>query len=158
MRRLLVALCFIFISTTVFSQKSLISYDDIKYLLHNNLLQADTFLIAKGYLITKKDHKNNNRKYALTLPGGTQNEISVRSDGKRLFIEIETNELAQYNLIRESIAEYLDKNAVSADVQSFTVKDLGNIYITTSDTVPYSPIRKDYDIQIVSDKQITAYN
>ena len=158
MKGLFFALLFIFCATAAFCQKTLISYDDIKYLLHNNLLQADTFLVAKGYLVTKKDNNNKNRKYGVTLPGGTTNEISVRSDGKRLFIELETNDIDQYNLIRESIAQYIDKNAVSADVQSFTVKDLGNIYITINDTVPYSPIRKDYDFQIVPDKHITAYN
>ena len=127
-------------------------------MLHNNLDHADTFLVAKGYQVTKKDNGNKNRKYQLTLPGGTENNISVRSDGKRLFIEIETNEIDQYNLIRESISEYLNKDAMVADVQSYTVKDLGNIYITINDTVPYNPIRKDYDIQIVPDKHVMAYN
>jgi hypothetical protein len=158
MKGLFFSLLFVFYAMAGFCQKTLISYDDIKYLLHNNLHYADTFLMAKGYLVTKKDNDNKNRKYAVTLPGGTQNEISVRSDGKRLFIELETNEIDQYNLIRESIAQYIDKNAVSADVQSYSVKDLGSIYITINDTVPYSPIRKDYDIQIVPDKRITAYN
>jgi predicted house-cleaning NTP pyrophosphatase (Maf/HAM1 superfamily) len=158
MKTTLLSILLLFFATAGFCQKSLISYDDIKYLLHNNLLQADTFLVAKGYVVTKKDNNNKNRKYALTLRGGTANEISVRSDGKRLFIELETNEIDQYNLIRESIAQYVDKNAVSADVQSFTVKDLGSIYITINDTVPYSPIRKDYDIQIVPDKHVMAYN
>ncbi|MDB4923846.1 hypothetical protein [Mucilaginibacter sp.] len=141
-----------------FSQKSLISYDDIKYLLNNNIHQADTFLIAKGYIIAKKDNDTKNRKYALTLPGGTHNNISLRADGRRLFIEIETNELNQYNLIRESISQYLIKDGMAADVQTYTVKELGNIYITINDTMPYDPMRKDYDIQVVGDKHITAYN
>jgi predicted house-cleaning NTP pyrophosphatase (Maf/HAM1 superfamily) len=158
MKYLLITFLFIFCITTGFCQKSLISYDDIKYLLHNNLLQADTFLTAKGYVVAKKDNNNKNRKYTLTLSGGTANEISMRSDGKRLFIEIETNEIGQYNLIRESIAQYIDKSAMATDVQSFTVKDLGSIYITINETVPYSPIRKDYDIQIVPDKRVMAYN
>ncbi|MDB5130982.1 MAG: hypothetical protein JWR02_731 [Mucilaginibacter sp.] len=158
MKCLLFAGLFILFGTICFGQKSLISYDDIKYLLHNNLGHADTFLMAKGYILVKKDLKNKNRSYALTLQGGTHNNIGVRSDGKRLFIEIETNEVDQYNMIRESIAQYINKDAMVADVQSFTVKDLGNIYITINDTVPYDPLRKDYDIQIVSDKHITAYN
>jgi predicted house-cleaning NTP pyrophosphatase (Maf/HAM1 superfamily) len=141
-----------------FSQKSLISYDDIKYLLNNNIHQADTFLVAKGYLVAKKDNDAKNRKYALTLPGGTHNNISLRADGRRLFIEIETNELNQYNLIRESISQYLIKDGMRADVQTYTVKELGNIYITINDTMPYDPMRKDYDIQVVGDKHITAYN
>src|ERR1700729_3251295 len=97
MKGLFFVLLFVFCATAGFCQKTLISYDDIKYLLHNNLLQADTFLVAKGYLVTKKDNNNKNRKYSVTLPGGTANEISVRSDGKRLFIELETNDIDQYN-------------------------------------------------------------
>ena len=141
-----------------FSQKSLVSHEDIKFLLNNNIHQADTFLVAKGYVITKKDNNTKNRNYALTLPGGTHNNISLRVDGKRLFIEIETNELNQYNLIRESISQYLLKDSMAADVQSYAVKELGNIYITVNDTMPYDPMRKDYDIQVVGDKHITAYN
>ena len=44
----------IIIASSGFCQKSLISYEDIKYLLNNNIHQADTFLTAKGYVITKK--------------------------------------------------------------------------------------------------------
>ena len=43
-----------------FGQKHLLSYDDLKFLLQNNLQQADTFMMAKGYLITGK--KNNIKK------------------------------------------------------------------------------------------------
>lgn len=141
-----------------FSQKSLISYEDIKYLLHNNINQADTFLTAKGYVVAKKDNRTKNRKYTLTLDGGTHNTISLRADGKRLFIELETNELNQYTLIRESISQYIVKDSMVADIQTFAVKDLCNIYITINDTVPYDALRKDYDIQIVGDKNVTAYN
>lgn len=158
MKTLTIACACMFYSISCFSQKNLISYDDIKYLLHNNLFHADTFLMAKGYTLTKKDNANKNRSYALTMQGGTHSSINVRSDGKRLFVEIETNEVDQYNLIRESIAQYLNKDAMVADVQTYTVKDLGSIYITINDTIPYDPLRKDYDIQIVPDKHITAYN
>ena len=130
-----------------FGQKSLISYDDIRYLLQNNIHHADTFLTAKGYVITKKDNDTKNRKYSLTLPGGTHNNISLRADGKRLFIEIETNELNQYDLIRQSIAQYLLKDGMTADVQTYAVKDLGSIYITVNDAMPYDPLKKEYDIQ-----------
>jgi len=150
-------LCFLW-SLASFSQKSLISYDDIKYLLRNNLHKADTFLVAKGYIIAKKDNANKNRTYSLTMRGGTHSNINLRSDGKRLFMEIETNEVYQYNLIRESISQYIDKNAAVADVQTYLVKDLGSIYITVNDAVPFDALKKDYDIQIVSDRHITAYN
>ncbi len=163
MKSLLLSALFLLYGNLCFGQKNLLSYDDIKYLLHNNLLQADTFLTAKGYLIAKKDNKNKNRKYTLTTNTGTYSNVEVRSDGKRLFIEIETDELDQYNLIRESISQYVEKNTMGkdsliSDVQTYSVKELGNIYITVNDTVPYNPLRKDYDIHIVSDKRVTAYN
>lgn len=125
MKSLLLSIVCLLWSVSCFSQKSLISYDDIKYLLHNNLEHADTFLTAKGYAISKKDYNNKNRKYSLTLQGGTHSDVSIRLDGKRLFIEIETNEVDQYNLIRESIAQYLNKDAMVADVQTYTVRTLG---------------------------------
>lgn len=158
MKLLCITVICIFLTARANAQKILISYDDIKYLLHNNLNQADTFLQAKGYILSKRDSKNKNREYTITLKQGTHTEISIRSDGKRLFIEIATNEIDQYNIIRESISQYINKYAVAADVQSYTVKDLGDIYITVTDTVPYDVLRKDYDIHIVSDKRITAYN
>ena len=83
--------------------------------------------MAKGYLITKKDNDSKNRRYLLSLPEGTQNDVHLRADGKRLFIEIETNNLAQYNLIRESIVQYVNKEVAADNIQSYSVKDLGNI-------------------------------
>jgi predicted house-cleaning NTP pyrophosphatase (Maf/HAM1 superfamily) len=151
-------LIFISCAATGFCQKNLVSYDDIKYLLHNNLLRADTFLVARGYIIAKKDNKSKNREYTMTLNDGAYVNINMRSDGKRLFIEIDTDEIGQYNLLRESISEYLNKDSAAAGIQSYSVKELGNIYIIINDTVPYSPIKKDYDIQVVGDKNITAYD
>ncbi|WP_428331426.1 hypothetical protein [Mucilaginibacter sp.] len=158
MKNLFFVMLMLFLSANCFAQKGLISYDDIKYLLHNNLNHADTFLVAKGYLITQSRNDKKNRKYTQTLQGGTHNNIGIRLDGKRLFIEIETNELSQYTIIRESIAQYLIKDGMVADIQSYAVKDLGNIYITVNDTAPYDPMRKDYDIQVVGDKHIIIYN
>lgn len=47
---------------------------------------------------------------------------------------------------------------MATDVQTYTVKNLGTIYITVNDTVPYNPLKREYDIHIVSDKHITTYN
>lgn len=141
-----------------FAQSTLVSYDDLSYLLHNNISKADTFFTAKGYKLTDKNIKKNTRKYLLAIPGGTYNKINLRVDGRRMYAEIETNELQQYSLIYNSIADYVNKSASTPDVQAFTVKDLGTIYIMVNDEVPYNPIRRNYDIQIVSDKSITIYN
>jgi len=78
----------------------------------------------------------------MTTQSGSFVNINMRSDGKRLFIEIETNEIDQYNLVRESISQYLDKETMGSGIQSYSVKDLGTIYITINDTVPYNPIKK----------------
>lgn len=158
MKKLLLT-AIIFCSTIAsFAQSNLVSYDDLSYLLHNNIGKADTFFVAKGYTVAEKNIKKNTRKYTLAIPGGTYSNVNVRIDGKRLFIEIETNELQQYNLIYNSIADYLNKASSTADVQAYTVKDLGSIYVMVNDAVPYNPLRRVYDIQIVSDKAITAYN
>ena len=57
---LLTALLFCFASTG-FAQTNLISYDDLSYLLHNNINKADTFFTAKGHTLIKKDEKKNLR-------------------------------------------------------------------------------------------------
>ena len=158
MKRILLIAIFLFSCVIAQAQSSLISYDDLGYLLHNNINRADTFFIAKGYKLSNKDIKKNTRKYTLAIPGGTYNNINIRTDGKRLFLEIETNELQQYSLIYNSISDYVNKSASTADIQAYTVKDLGSIYIMVNDEVPYNPLRRNYDIQVVSDKTITAYN
>ncbi|MDB5009887.1 MAG: hypothetical protein JWR67_3005 [Mucilaginibacter sp.] len=141
-----------------FAQTNLISYEDIKYILHNNLQHADTFLTAKGYTLKSKNEKTRNREYTLPIKGGTFVNLHIRADGKKLFMELETNELGQYNLINNSISQYLNKSGSTGDVQTYSIKDLCNIYITVTDTMPYDPIRKDYNMQIVADKNVTAYN
>jgi len=156
MKLLFFGLLFMVSSTLCFGQKNLVSYDDIKYLLHINLIKADTFLTAKGYYVSKKDNNSKNRKYTLAMPGGKYNNINLRSDGKKIYIEIETNEINQYNLIRESVSQYLVKDGVVADIQTYAVKDLGNIYIEINDSVPYNPLTKEYSIHIVPDKNTTA--
>lgn len=158
MRNILVSLFFIFIPLVGLSQKNLISYDDIKYLISNNLFQADTFLVAKGYTIFKKDVNRGTRKYRLEFKSGTNSEIGMRQDGKKIFVEIMTNEIDQYNLIKESIIQYINKDVLVGDVQSYTIKDIGTIYISINDAEPYNPLRKDYNINIIPDKNITSYN
>lgn len=158
MKTPLTFLLFIFIAVSGFAQKQLISYEDLKYLLHNNLQQADTFLMAKGYTATSKNNDTKNRKYTISLKDNNFVNINVRADGKRLFMEIETNDLNQYSLIYESIKPYINKDFLTADIQTYSVKDLGSIYIAINDTQPYNPLKKDYDIHVVSDGHITAYN
>jgi hypothetical protein len=157
MKKLLLALCFTCVATLCFGQKHLLSYDDLKFLLINNLQKADTFMMAKEYLSAGKNNDTKNRSYK-SGTGSNHIDVDIRLDGKRLFIEIQTNVLEQYDLIHNSIAQYVSKDTVSADVQIYVVKDLGTIYITVNDTAPYDPLKREYDIHIVSDKHITAYN
>ncbi|MGZ3757464.1 MAG: hypothetical protein ACXVAY_14400 [Mucilaginibacter sp.] len=158
MKTLFLTITLIFSVFLCFSQSNLVSYEDLKYILHNNLAHADTFFTAKGYALKSKNDKTKNREYSLAIQGGTYVNVHLRADGKKLFMEIETNELSQYNLINNSISQYINKAGSVGDVQTYNVKDLCSIYITIGDTVPYSPIRKDYDMQIVADKNVIAYN
>lgn len=114
-------------------------------------------MMAKGYSVKAKNSRTNNRTYS-SESGNSHIDIEVRQDGKRLLIEIETNVLSQYDLIHNSIAQYLNKESTTADVQTYVVKDLGTIYITATDTTPYDPLKREYDIHVVPDKRITAYN
>jgi hypothetical protein len=141
-----------------FAQKQLVSYEDIKYLLHNNLSKADTFMAAKGYTLKDSKPQTKNRKYALNYSTNTTNSVDMRSDGKKIFISIQTNVIEQYNLLLNSILQYKTTASNVGDVQVYQVKDLGSIYITVNDSMPYDPLKKDYDIQIVPDKNITAIN
>lgn len=140
------------------AQANLISYDDVNYLLHNNINKADIFFVAKGYTLVKKNEKKNLREYKLSITGGTYVDANIRADGKRMFMEIVTTDLAQYTMIYNSIEQYVDKRNTTVDVQAFKVKDLGDIYVMINDVIPYNPIRREYYIRIVSDKSITAYN
>jgi len=141
-----------------FGQKGLLSYDDLKFLVHNNLQQADTFLMVKGYLTIQKNNTTKNRKYTLANPGNTYTNVNIRLDGKKLFIEIESNSIEQYNLIHDSIIQYIDKNSAASGIQTYVLKDLGTIYITLEDAMPDNPLKRDYDIQVVADKHITINN
>jgi hypothetical protein len=106
MKKLLFVALLYCLSSACFAQTSLISYEDVDYLFHNNLNKADTFLLAKGYNLAKKNEKKNIRKYTLAIPGGTYVNFNLRSDGKRLFAEMETNEPAQYNMIYNFISQF----------------------------------------------------
>jgi len=157
MKKLLFSLIFSCPVGLCFGQQNLISYEDIKFLLHNNLAQADTFLTAKGYSITQRNVKTQNRIYQLNLKEGTFIMLTMRADGKKQFIELETNELSQYTLINNSISQYINKEGSIGDVQTYFIKNLCSIYITVNDTRPYNPLRRDYVMQIVPDKHVTAY-
>jgi hypothetical protein len=157
MKKLFLLVSFCCSITLCFGQRHLLSYDDLKFLLQNNLQQADTFMMAKGYISNLKGNNIKNRSYTSKTESGHV-DVDIRIDGKKLFIELQTNELEQYDLIRNSISQYINKDAQVADVQTYTVKDLGSIYITVNDTAPYDPLKREYDIHVVSDKHITAYN
>lgn len=139
------------------AQQNLLSYDDFVFLINNNLQKGDDFMQSKGY--TKvKTKKAGNLKYHMALPGNSASDVEIRADGRRLYIYIATDELQQLNLVSNSIEPFLLSKEDNSGVTNYKVKDLGNIYVMITDKVPYNPIKKDYDIRIVSDKQITAYN
>ena len=158
MKKLLSIIILTCISCVCFAQKNLISFEDLKYLVHNNLQQADTFLVAKGYTSTAKNVKKKNRTYSLDIKGGMRVRLSLRADGRRLFLELETNSVEQYDLINNSISQYIHTAGTIGDIQTYAIKDFGNIYITVNDVAPYNPLKRNYTMQIVSDKSITAYD
>ncbi|MBS1531052.1 MAG: hypothetical protein JSU01_12140 [Bacteroidetes bacterium] len=157
MKKLTLFILLLLPGTFSFAQKNLLSYGDLKYIVTNSLPRTDTFMMAKGYQVKVENTKNNNRVYS-SESGDSHVDINVGQDGKRLLIEIETNVLSQYDLIHNSITQYITKDAMTPDVQTYVVKDLGTIYITVTDTSPYDPLKREYDIHVVPDKQIMAYD
>jgi|ERR1700761_7699015 len=158
MKKLLMGILFTCTTCLCFGQKNLISYEDLKYLLHNNLQEDDNFLAAKGYKAEIKNDKTKTREYNMQLQGNTHVTLTIRADGKKQYMEIETDDVTQYNLINNSISQYLNKEGSIGDVQTYWVKNLCNIYITVTDTKPYNPLKKDYVMQIVPDKHVTTYD
>jgi hypothetical protein len=158
MKKLLLSMLFSSIAITCFGQKNLISYEDLKFMLHNNLEKADTFLIAKGYNTIKKDFKKKTATYRNAIAGGTFVSLTLRADGRKQFIELETNDLNQYTLINNSIAQYLNTEGSIGDIQTYNIKNLCNIYVTVNDAMPYNPLKRNYLMQIVPDKSVTAYD
>jgi len=151
---LLAALCCITVLS--YAQQKFLSYEDIVYLETNNLHKIDDFMQSKGYTAIKTK-KQGNLKFMLKT-GGNTSEIEIRTDGRRVYIYIATDEIQQLTLLNNSIQPYLQGTEEESGITIYKVKDLGSIYITSNDKVPYSPIKRDYDIRIVSDKNITAYN
>jgi predicted house-cleaning NTP pyrophosphatase (Maf/HAM1 superfamily) len=158
MKKLLLGILFTCTTCLCFGQKNLISYEDLKYLLHNTLQEGDTFLSAKGYKVEAKNDKAKTREYSMQLQGNTHVMLTMRADGKKQYMEIETDDVTQYNLINNSISQYINKEGSIGDVQTYWVKNLCNIYITVTDTKPYNPLKKDYVMQIVPDKHVVAYD
>lgn len=156
MKKIFLLTAFCIITVLSYAQQKFLSYEDIVYLETNNLHKIDDFMQSKGYSAVKTK-KQGNLKYMLTSAGNTS-EVEIRSDGKRVYIYIATDEIQQLNLLNNSIEPYLLSKEENSGILTYKVKDLGNIYITSNDKVPYNPIKRDYDIRIVSDKNITAYN
>ncbi len=144
-------------SIACFAQSKLLSYEDIKFLIRNDLDQADTFLLAKGYTLKSKNVKKRNSVYTMPREGRTFINVTLRMDGRRMFMEIETTDVTQYNLIYNSIMQYPHKFYLTgADIETYAIKDLFTAYITINEAVPYSPIIKNYSIQIIPDKGVIA--
>jgi hypothetical protein len=157
MKKLIFVVAIICTSITCFSQSKLLSYEDVKYLIRNDLNQADTFLVAKGYKLKSKNIKKKYSEYTMPRSSGLFVNVNLRMDGRRMFLEVETTDVAQYNLILNSILQYPHKFTLTgADIETYTIKDLFTAYIITNEVVPYSPIIKNYSIQIVPDKNAVA--
>lgn len=157
MKKIILLFTIVCSSMLCFSQSKLLSYEDVKYLIRNDLNQADTFLVAKGYKLKSHNIKKKYSEYTMPIAGGTFVNVNLRMDGRRMFMEIETTEVGQYNLILNSIAQYPHTSGLTgADIETYTIKNLFTAYVTINEVVPYSPLIKDYSIQIVPDKSAVA--
>lgn len=158
MKKLLLILLFSCPLFNCFAQGKLVSYEEIQYMLHNNINLDDSLLLAKGYTQKAKNEKKKTREYTLATNRGTFIRLSLRVDGRRLFMELETNDLQQHDVLMNSITQYPYKKENIGDMELYTLKDLGSIYITSTENIPYDPLKKNYLMQIVPDKSVMAYD
>jgi hypothetical protein len=158
MKKLSITLLLSCLTYCGFAQGKLISYEEVQLMLHNNINRNDSLLLGKGYTQKSKNEKKKTREYALATNRGTFVKLSLRVDGRRLFIELETNDIQQHDVLMSSIAQYIHKKETIGDMDVYILKDLGSIYITQTENVPYDPMKKNYLMQIVPEKNVMAYD
>lgn len=158
MKKILITAVFLCLTYAGFAQGKLISYEEIQYLLHNNINRDDSLLLAKGYTQTEKNEKKKTRLYTLNTPRGTFIRLNMRADGRRMFLELETNDIQQHDVIISSITQYPHKTEEMGDMLVYIIKDLASVYITSTDMKPYDPMKKNYLMQIAPEKNVMAYD
>jgi hypothetical protein len=158
MKKILITAIISCLAYTGFAQGKLISYEEIQYLLHNNINRDDSLLLAKGYTQTEKSEKKKTRLYTLNTPRGTFIRLNMRADGRRMFLELETNDIQQHDVLMSSIGQYPHKTETMGDMEIYILKDLCSIYVTQTENVPYDPMKKNYLIQIAPEKNVMAYD
>ena len=158
MKKILITAIISCLAYTGFAQGKLISYEEIQFMLHNNINRDDSLLLGKGYTQKSKNEKKRTREYTLATNRGTYINLTMRADGRRLFMELATNDIQQHDVLMSSIGQYPHKTETMGDMEIYILKDLGSIYITQTENVPYDPMKKNYLIQIAPEKNVMAFD
>ena len=158
MKKALLSLLLSAFAYTGFAQGKLISYEEIQFMMHNNINRDDSLLLGKGYTQKAKNEKKRTREYTLATNRGTFINLSLRADGRRLFMELSTNDIQQHDVLMSSITQYPYKKENMGDMDLYILKDLATIYVTQTENVPYDPMKKNYLMQIVPDKNVIAFD
>jgi hypothetical protein len=158
MKKILITAIISCLAYTGFAQGKLISYEEIQYLLHNNINRDDSLLLGKGYTQKAKNEKKRTREYTLATTRGTFINLILRADGRRLFMELSTNDIQQHDVLMSSIGQYPHKTETMGDMDIYILKDLCSIYVTQTENVPYDPMKKNYLIQIAPEKNVMAFD
>ena len=90
MKKILITAIFSCLTYVGFAQGKLISYEEIQFMLHNNINRDDSLLLGKGYTQKSKNEKKRTREYTLGTNRGTFINLTLRADGRRLFMELAT--------------------------------------------------------------------
>lgn len=158
MKKILITAIISCLACTGFAQGKLISYEEINFMLHNNINRDDSLLLGKGYTQKSKNEKKRTREYTLATNRGTFINLILRADGRRLFMELSTNDIQQHDVLMSSIGQYPHKKETMGDMDIYVLKDLGSIYVTQTENVPYDPMKKNYLIQIAPEKNVMAFD
>ena len=158
MKKILITAIFSCLTYVCFAQGKLLSYEEIQFMLHNNINRDDSLLLGKGYTQKSKNEKKRTREYTLATNRGTYINLTLRADGRRLFMELATNDIQQHDVLMSSIGQYPHKTETMGDMDIYVLKDLCSIYVTQTENVPYDPMKKNYLIQIAPDKNVMAFD
>jgi hypothetical protein len=158
MKKILITAFISCLTYTGFAQGKLISYEEINFMLHNNINRDDSLLLGKGYTQKSKNEKKRTREYTLATNRGTFINLILRADGRRLFMELSTNDIQQHDVLMSSIGQYPHKTETMGDMDVYVIKDLCSIYVTQTENVPYDPMKKNYLMQIAPEKNVMAFD
>lgn len=102
------------------AQKQLLTYQDLQYVMQNNIPSISSFLQQKDYHLQPSFGDNETRFFTL-FADIDYTDISVKANSRHTIVHLSTTDLAQVDLIQKALVNYPFKNSKGAKI--YRVKD-----------------------------------